>query len=84
MFIATKAAIAFYIKSCKNNPLLIDSRFQKNVIFNSLKELESTFTVRIFAEFEMFLRDYWQVSGKKSHPKAMHLINSVATKFQLC
>jgi hypothetical protein len=84
MFFETKRAIAFYIKSCETYPTLIESsKFKKSTISSSLNEIENTFIVRIFAEFEGFLRNYWALSGRRTKPQAKQLINSIATRFQL-
>src|SRR5665213_1825987 len=42
------------------------------------KNLEVTYVLRLFSEFEAILRDYWSAIGRKSKPQIGTLINRVA------
>jgi len=64
--------------------LLPDTQSRGNVVnFRDLSRasarLEGTFIIRIFAEFETGLRDYWK-TVRDTHPKMEDLVNGVATR----
>ncbi len=46
--------------------------------FNVARNLEITYILRLFSEFEGILRDYWHAIGRKTKPQIGPLMNRVA------
>ncbi|NLX14937.1 MAG: hypothetical protein GXY44_14985 [Phycisphaerales bacterium] len=82
MYEAAKAALAHYLKDCRDNPtLLIGASFTTREVRECIYDLEDAFLIRIFAEFEATLRDYWKRGcRRKSQPWAKILIDSIAAR----
>ena len=49
---------------------------------HTLKNLEATYFIRLFAEAEAALRDYW-LSQKQTEPPAQQLLNGIAARRQI-
>ncbi len=47
------------------------------------RNLEATYLVRLFAEFESCLRDLWRSLGRHSHPSTTDLINALASRLKI-
>jgi hypothetical protein len=48
---------------------------------NLARNLEATFLIRVFAEFESGLRDFWEKSlGRATHPSVKDLLDSIAAR----
>ena len=62
-------------------PSMLTEKGLEQVHFNRFRNnLEPTYLIRIFAEFETGLRDYWRRSpGKRSNPKVSDMIRSVGS-----
>jgi len=61
MCYAGKAATSYYFKVCQDNPGVLGRlSFRPRDIRDCHEDLESTYTVRVFAEFESQLRGCWR------------------------
>jgi len=59
--------------------LAADSSIRPSHVRNCAKNLETTYLLRLFAEFEAVLRDYWAAARRRSRRTQMEiLINRVA------
>ena len=81
---AARLAIGHVLVAGKNDPSLNDLGGQGQITFRHLescaRNLEITYFVRLFAEFEGVLRDYWLDGRKrKTNPPMIDLINSIAS-----
>src|SRR6185295_11513650 len=47
---------------------------------NLRSNLQSTYTVRLFAEFESGLRDFWARAIRDTHPKTAELLDSIGSR----
>ncbi len=77
---AGKAATAYYFKVCQNDPGVMGKvSFRHRDIRDCHSDLEDTYIVRIFAEFEGQLRDCWKNHfGRPTNPWMKDLVDSVA------
>ena len=58
---AARQATTYYHTACQKRPgLLIKASISLNDIYESNNDLEKTYIIRIFAEFEKALRDYYK------------------------
>jgi hypothetical protein len=65
----------------RKDPGLLDPPLTPADVLGLVKNLEATFLMRLFAEFEAGLRDVWANWCKKvSLPKAEDLLNSLAAR----
>ena len=80
MFRAGHAAVSRYHTECQRNPSLVPTNaFHPRDIRDCRDGLEDTYLVRMFADFEQTLRDYWQnVRGRKSRPSVSVLVGNIA------
>ncbi len=64
--------------------LLTDQGLEK-IDLDSLREnLELTYVIRLFAEFETGMLDYWKIGlGKRTKPGASALIDSLSSKHKI-
>ncbi len=79
---AGKAATTYYIKAYQGDTLLHhNSLFSLTDIKDCNQDLEKTYLVRIYSEFEVTLRDYWEKGlGKRTKPCAQVLIDRIASR----
>src|ERR1017187_9993792 len=82
---AGRFALSRVLADLKNNPNLFIAAQTVGVTATELKScalnLEITFVLRLFAEFEAVLRDYWkQGLGRVTNPDMGRLMNSIAAK----
>jgi hypothetical protein len=80
---AGRFAIGHVLAEWNNNQLVLAAAVQGGVTESVLRRcamnLEVTFVLRLFSEFEATLRDYWLNGlGRKTEPKMFDLMESVA------
>jgi hypothetical protein len=71
------------LRACNSNPATHHAGHRQHVSLGNLqscfRNLQITYVVRLFAEFEAILRDYWLNARKRTtRPPMMDLINSLA------
>ena len=70
MCYAGRAATSYYFKVCQDDPGVLGKvPFRHRDIRDCNEDLENTYIVRIFAEFESKLRDCWRREFKKPKEK---------------
>jgi hypothetical protein len=81
-FLAAIDALALLGDKLVGDPSWGDSQGWKQQDARNLsRNLESTYLIRLFAEFESGLRSYWELSlGNLTHPPAKDLLDSVARR----
>lgn len=70
-------------KMCESTPDLVPrgERFRLPDIARCRNDLEKAYLIRIFAVFEVTLRDYWRAGcGRRSHPRTHDLLNALASR----
>jgi len=80
---AGKAATAHFWEVCLSDPTRIPAtgNFRMRDIRACHDDLERTYLVRMFAIFEMILREFWQrVARKRSHPPVNQLLDRIAVR----
>jgi hypothetical protein len=85
MCYAGEAATSYYYKLCQDDKSVLGKvSFRPRDIWECNKDLERTYTVRIFAEFERQLRDFWtNYIGRGTSPRMRDLVDSVAGRYYL-
>jgi hypothetical protein len=56
---AVKFAADFLLQAARENPVLLDRVLRVRDVEESIEQLEGTYVIRLFAEFEASLRRYW-------------------------
>lgn len=59
------------------DPTLLPASFSMRDLSTAIAELEGTYVVRLFAEFEAGLRQYWATT-RSTHPRTRDLIDGIA------
>ena len=82
MFRAARASVAHYRRACQNDPgLLGTAGFRIRDIRDCHEELEATFLLRVFAEFEGALQDFWRSGmGRQTSPATRTLLDRIAAR----
>lgn len=81
---AGRVAIAQTLKEIDANIAFLQAITQAGVGKSELqrcaRNIEITYVLRLFSEFEAILRGYWAAVGRKSNPRIMPLMNRVAVR----
>jgi hypothetical protein len=73
-------ATRYYYATCLREFTAKETAFSLGDIRECQEDLEPTYLVRIYAEFEMTLRDFWRRGlGKGTQPDAKVLMNRIAS-----
>lgn len=86
MCAAGKAATAHFLEVCQTDPSHIPrvARFRLRDIRDCHNDLEQTYLIRMFAVFEVTLREFWaHVDGKRSHPTVTRLMDRIAVRCRI-
>jgi len=86
MCAAGKAATAHFLKVCQSDPSHIPpvARFRVRDIRDCHHDLERTYLVRMFAIFEVTLREFrTRISGRRSHPTVTQLMDGIAARCRM-
>jgi len=87
---AARFAIDYWKKSVRNDPTLLQianrTIQRQNIqlkaldISNASYQLEGTYIIRLFAEFETCMRLYWRMRVRETRPRAEELLRNLATR----
>ncbi len=78
-FLATQFATQDTLRRVRLDPYVLVDGLDTSDLARSAENLEGTYTVRMFSEFETGLKAYWRAARKKKPPsRAIVLIQSVA------
>lgn len=81
---AAREALAHYHAECLKGGISIAPGLRPRDLLACRATLDDTYIVRLFALFEVALRNYWKYAlNKTSHPKAMHLLDSIAPRLYM-
>ena len=76
-FEAAHFAIDWVLNIVQSDPTVLEGKLRPNDIRIAREQMEATYMVRLFAEFETALRDYW-ATKKVTHPPVRDLLESLA------
>ncbi len=74
---AVRLAVSRLLAEGKRDPTILINNVQYGHIKETDADLEGTYIVRLFAEFETGLRLYWETI-RDTHPRTIDLLNSLA------
>ena len=80
---AGRVATAYFLEVCRSDPSYVRSmgNFRMRDIRACHNDLERTYLVRMFAVFEMTLREFWErAAGRRSHPAVSRLMDRIALR----
>ncbi|SFI78353.1 hypothetical protein SAMN05421753_112104 [Planctomicrobium piriforme] len=73
------AAVSHFREVIRHDPLLLPSELQMRDCTAASNGLEATYIVRMFAEFEAGLRQFWQ-SQRPTRPQMRDLLDRIAAR----
>lgn len=77
---AARVAVAYYDERVRVDPTLLEGSLGIRDIANTAAKLEGTYVIRLFAEFETALREFWPTRRSSKLPsQARNLIDGVAS-----
>ena len=81
-YLAAKAAIRLLEQRLHSNPTFgLNSRWRSKDARNLRNNLEDTFLIRLYAEFEAGLRDAWLLAfHRPTEPRMRDLLHAIATR----
>ena len=81
MFRAAEASAAYFYSVCQCDPtLLLGKEFRLRDIHDCAEDLDDTYLMRLYAVFEVILRDFWKKGcHRRTHPNAEVLIDRIAS-----
>ena len=68
-----------FLADVMNDPTILKPDSRLHNLSGASRNLEGTYVIRLFAEFETGLRKYW-ASFRDTHPKAVHLIDGISSR----
>src|SRR5688500_334714 len=74
---AMRLAADHLLEAAQADPTLIRGDLRRRDIVHAAVGLDGTYVIRLFAEFETGLRQYWETT-RASHPPMRDLVNGVA------
>jgi hypothetical protein len=83
---AGKAATAHFLEVCQSDPAQIPpvARFRVRDVRDCHNDLERTYLIRMFAVFEVTLREFWMhVVGRRSHPPVTRVMDGIAARCRM-
>ena len=79
--LAAKEATSYYLRECESNRIEFLPGFQIRDMRDCHDNLEDTYIVRLFAEFEVTLRNFWELHVRRSKPTVFRLLESLGSRF---
>ena len=78
-YMAVRQAIDWFRESVRGDPTILRGDLRPKEIVPASENLEGTYVIRLFAQFETGLRQYW-LTFRDTHPKTEDLLNGMATR----
>lgn len=78
-YMAMQQAAAYFRQVALNDPAVIRDNLRHRDIVLATKNLEGTYVIRLFAEFETAVRQYWSANWA-TEPNAESLLNGLAAR----
>jgi hypothetical protein len=77
---AMKIAASYLLAAGTRDPMVLNESVRMRDVSHATERLESTYIIRLFAEFETALRIYWLAARHSEPPRTRDLFDSVAAK----
>ncbi len=81
-YVALRQAADYFQPAALANPTILEGDLRQREIVVASRNLEGTYIIRLFAEFETGARQYW-ATIKKTNPKTAGLLNGLAAKREI-
>lgn len=78
-YVAMRQAADRFRQATLDDPTILRENLRHGEIIVASKNLEGTYIIRLFAEFETGTRQYWKTI-RDNDPKTMDLVNGLATR----
>jgi hypothetical protein len=82
-FTATKFATERLLFAAQHDPTILEDRVEPREIVRAVSNLEDTYIIRLFAEFETALKMFLRANKIRVPNKAEFLVNRVAAKMKI-
>ena len=83
-YVSTCFAIETLLTRARVDPLVLGDDFEVQDLVRSVENLEGTYLVRMFSEFETGLRAFWDATRHKESPsRTQDLINGISAQRQI-
>lgn len=81
-YVVMRQAAAHFRQAALGDPTILKEDVQPREISLASKNLEGTYIIRLFAEFETGARQYWSTNWD-TDPKAVDLLNGLAARCRI-
>jgi hypothetical protein len=78
-YVAMRQAADRLLEASQVSPIILRENLRHRDIIRASQQLEGTYIVRLFAEFETGIRQYWEANWP-SYPKTGDLLNGLAAR----
>jgi hypothetical protein len=79
---SVRLAVDRLLSQVRFDPTILNSGIALRDIVYAAENLEGTYFVRLFAEFETGVRNYWK-TFRDTHPRMEDLVNSLASRHKI-
>src|SRR5438874_8327733 len=81
-YVAMRQAADRFRQTALADPTILEGNLRQGEIVVASKNLEGTYIIRLFAEFETGARQYWAANWD-TDPKAVDLLNGLAARREI-
>ncbi len=78
-YVAMRQAAERFRQAASDDPTILQENLRHGEIVRAAENLEGTYIIRLFAEFETGARQYWDAI-RQTDPKTVDLLNALAAK----
>ena len=78
-YVVVRQALDWFQESVRADPSILKTDLRPRDITPASEHLEGTYVIRLFAQFESGLRQYW-LTFRDTHPKTEDLLNGIAAR----
>src|SRR5262245_16085562 len=78
-FVAMRQAADHFLEAAHADPTILQGQLRRGDILSASRNLEGTYIVRLFAEFETGTRQYWAANWE-TDPRTVDLLNGLAAR----
>ncbi len=76
-YVGMRQAADHFRQAVVSDPTILEENLRQGEIIEASRNLEGTYIIRLFAEFETGVRQYW-ASIRDTDPKTVDLVNGLA------
>ena len=69
-YLAAQVAATYFLEQVQRDPTILPDHLRLRAVTRMKNELEATYFIRLFAEFESGLRTYWRIKRRKQELQA--------------